>query len=156
GRREQDEADDPAEKEQHVCRAARARLPRRGGVDAEAAAEDSAFRARDLRRGDLPAHVRSVNGGSDRGDAFRVATFARRSCDDRGVQDSGDSGRLAGQLGNELAHLLRCDAELAMVERMPEIRRTATEAAVLAAGIFALIFALAGGSWAAGLGLAKI
>jgi len=72
------------------------------------------------------------------------------------VKDGGDSGRLAGQLGNELAHLLRSDAEVAMAERMPEIRRTATEVAVLAAGIFALLFALAGGSWAAGLGLASV
>ena len=72
------------------------------------------------------------------------------------MKDDGESGRLAGQLGNELAHLLRCDAELAMAERMPEIRRTATEAAVLAAGVSALLFALAGGSWAAGLGLASV
>jgi len=65
------------------------------------------------------------------------------------------SGQLAGQLGNELAQLLRCDAELAMAERMPEIRRTAGEAAVLAGGVVALLFALAGGSWAAALGLAN-
>jgi hypothetical protein len=72
------------------------------------------------------------------------------------VKDGGDSGRLAGQLGNELAQLLRCDAELAMAERMPEIRRAAAEVAVLVAGLAALLFALAGGSWAAGLGLASV
>jgi signal transduction histidine kinase len=84
------------------------------------------------------------------------ATSSRPSCDDREVEESGRSGQLAGQLGDELAHLLRCDAELAMAERMPEIRRTATEVAVLSAGVVALLFALAGGTWAAGLGLASV
>jgi hypothetical protein len=72
------------------------------------------------------------------------------------VRDGRRSGQLAGQLGDELAHLLRSDAELAMAERMPEIRRTATEVAVLTAGVAALLFALAGGTWAAGLGLAGV
>lgn len=70
------------------------------------------------------------------------------------VEERPTSGQLAGQLGDELAQLLRCDAELAMAERMPEIRRTAGEAAVLAGGVVAVLFALAAGSWAAGLGLA--
>jgi hypothetical protein len=70
------------------------------------------------------------------------------------VQERATSGQLAGQLGDELARLLRCDAELAMAERMPEIRRAAGDAAVLAAGVVALLFALAGGSWAAALGIA--
>jgi hypothetical protein len=74
----------------------------------------------------------------------------------RSVEEHPTSARLAGQLGDELAQLLRCDAELAMAERMPEIRRTAGEAAVLGGGIVALLFALAGGTWAAGLAIASV
>jgi len=72
----------------------------------------------------------------------------------RVLNERATSGELAGQLGDELAQLLRCDAELAMAERMPEVRRTATEVGVLAAGLIATLFTLAAASWAAGFGLA--
>jgi hypothetical protein len=45
------------------------------------------------------------------------------------------------------------DVELAAAERLPEARRAASEVAVAAGGLVALLFAAAALSWAAGIGL---
>ena len=62
-------------------------------------------------------------------------------------------GKLLGQLAHELSRLVRHDLELAAAERLPELRRVATEVAVLAVGVLALVLALATGTWAAVRGL---
>jgi hypothetical protein len=58
-----------------------------------------------------------------------------------------------GQLANELSQLVRMDVELAAAERLPELRRAASEVAVTVGGVVALLFAAAALSWAGGIGL---
>jgi hypothetical protein len=69
------------------------------------------------------------------------------------VGKNGKPGQLAGQLANELSQLVRMDVELAAAERLPELRRAASEVAVAAGGLIALLFAVAALSWAGGIGL---
>ncbi len=63
---------------------------------------------------------------------------------------------LLGQLADELSQLVRSDVELAAAERMPEVRQTLGELAMAAAGLVALLFALAAASWGAALGLTHV
>jgi hypothetical protein len=68
-------------------------------------------------------------------------------------EDNQRPGQLAGQLANELSQLVRMDVELAAAERLPELRRAASEVAVTVGGLVALLFGAAAFSWAAGIGL---
>jgi Putative Actinobacterial Holin-X, holin superfamily III len=73
------------------------------------------------------------------------------------VPDKSDApGRLLGQLAHELSQLVRSDIELAATEQLPEARRALIELAVLAAGLVALVFALAAATWAAVRGLTLV
>jgi hypothetical protein len=71
-------------------------------------------------------------------------------------EGNGSPGQLAGQLANELSQLVRMDVELAATERLPELRRAASEVAVAVAGLIALLFAAAAFSWAGGIGLTHV
>lgn len=62
-------------------------------------------------------------------------------------------GTELGQLAHELSRLVRHDLELAAAERLPELRRIAAEASVLAVAVVALVLAFAAGTWAAVRGL---
>jgi len=72
------------------------------------------------------------------------------------ARDSNKPGRLLGQLAHELSQLVRSDIELAAAERLPEARRALMELVVLAAGLVALVFALAAATWAAVRGLTLV
>jgi Putative Actinobacterial Holin-X, holin superfamily III len=72
------------------------------------------------------------------------------------ARDSDKPGRLLGQLAHELSQLVRSDIELAAAERLPEARRALMELVVLAAGLVALVFALAAATWAAVRGLTLV
>lgn len=69
------------------------------------------------------------------------------------TEEGGQPGHLAGQLADELSRLVRMDVELAAAERLPELRQAASEVAVTAGGLVAMLFAAAALSWAAGIGL---
>jgi hypothetical protein len=69
------------------------------------------------------------------------------------VEEGDRPGQLAGELATELSQMVRMDVELAAAERLPELRRAASEVAVAAAGLVALLFAAAALSWAGGIGL---
>lgn len=65
-------------------------------------------------------------------------------------------GALLGELADELSKLVRNDVELSAAERLPELRRIATELAALVAAAIAVLFALGAASWAGGIGLSHV
>ena len=65
-------------------------------------------------------------------------------------------GKLLGQLADEMSMLVRNDVELSAAERLPEVKRLATELAVLVAAAVACFFALGAASWAGGIGLSHV
>ena len=60
---------------------------------------------------------------------------------------------MLGQLSDEFSRLVRYDLELAAAERIPAVHQAALDGAVLAGGIIAACFGLAGLSWASVAGL---
>jgi hypothetical protein len=71
-------------------------------------------------------------------------------------QESPSASYLLGQLSDEFSRLVRYDLELAAAERIPAVHEASLDGAVLAGGIVAACFGLAGLSWAAVAGLEHV